>query len=178
MKASLLLLAVANLFTLSATARADEVVPYIECKDKHDPELLIGVSRDQGLFIYDKSEVLGLASKTAFALQIARSADSMMLKAAPNQDCKFVDATPTIGIESVTCSLKNGAQIKIKPTDAAEKIVAIRSGSIKFYSNTYYEGQASLTLDLVTSDGRHIVVKKDLEHQSCNTEHLPKRLGS
>lgn len=160
----------------AANAQPNEVAPFIECKDKHDPELLISISPDQGLFIYDKSEVLGLASKTAFALRLARSADSMTLKAAANNACKFVDADATIGIESVTCSLKNGAQIKLKPTDAPEKIVTIRSGSVHFYANMYYEGQAYLTLDLVTADGQHVIVRKDMDRRSCNTDNLSRSL--
>ena len=175
-QALLAVMTIANATGFSALARADELVPYIECKDKADPELLISTSPDHGLFIYDKSDTLGLASKTAFALRLARSAEGLTLKAAPNDACKFVDANTSIGIATVSCSLQNGAQIKIKPADAEEKTIAIRSGSIQFYANMFYGGQASLTLDLVTADGRHVVVKKDMAYQSCNLETLPKHL--
>lgn len=167
---SMMTMAMTASLGLSSLSLADELVPYVECRDQKNPELLISKSPDQGVYLYNASGYAGLASKLAFALRIGRTVETMTLKVAPSAKCRLVDNKQTFGIVGVNCDLSAGAELKITPADQAQMRIGIRSGKLSYYRNAFYGGQNKVTVDLVTIDGRHVSVIQDFDLQACKDD--------
>lgn len=149
----------------SSTARGT-----IHCSGEGE-EFSLSQGSDRSFFVasWAAHPAADLASQLTRALRYGWSATSMVLQVPSYQACQLIDTDDSIGIETVTCHISNGALLTIDVKDGGKRKVRLKGGTVAYHRNIYYAGQVSLSVTLTTEEGHTVSASRTLPADVCTS---------
>lgn len=154
---------------------SDQDTPFVECADNIDKEILISAEPERGMFLYSSqtSNPQSISNKIAASLKAPGIQRTMQFEFM-GKECQMVNRSSTVGIEQIDCTIQRGAHLKFLYENGGKHDFWIAKGTLHFYRNMHYDGNAQLTLDITTTGNLSASIKKLFKYNDCKVVGLSK----